>query len=51
MGDLIALLYSLLSGELSMRVTLKVLAVGLIAGGIFAYYLWAMRADDEALAQ
>ena len=50
-GDLIALLYSLLSGELSMRISLKVLTVGMIAGGILAYYLWAMRTDDEALAQ
>ena len=50
-GDLIALLYNLLSGELSTRISLKVLTVGLIAGGILAYYLWAMRADDEALAR
>lgn len=48
-GDLIALLYNLLSGELSVRITLKVLTVGLIAGGILAYYLWAMRDDDQAL--
>lgn len=50
-GDLIALLYNLLSGELSVRVTLKVLTVGLIAGGILAYYLWTMRVDDKALEQ
>jgi hypothetical protein len=48
-GDLIALLYNLLSGELSVRITLKVLTVGLIAGSILAYYLWAMRVDDKAL--
>jgi len=49
-GDLIILLYSLLAGELTIRVTLKVIIVGLIAGGILVYYLWAMRADDKALA-
>jgi len=50
-GDLIYLLNSLLSGELTVRFVLKVLTVGLISGGIFGYYLWLMRADDEALAQ
>ncbi|MEL7535934.1 MAG: DUF5671 domain-containing protein [Pseudomonadota bacterium] len=50
-GDLISLLYSLLAGELTLRVTLKLLVVGLIAGGVFAYYLRAMRVDDEALSQ
>lgn len=48
-GDLIVLLNSLLSGDLSVRFLLKSLTVGLIAGAIFGYYLWSMRADDEAL--
>jgi hypothetical protein len=48
-GDLISLLYNLLAGELTMRVTLKAITVGLIAGAILAYYLWAMRVDDQAL--
>jgi hypothetical protein len=50
-GDLIFLLNSVLSGELTVRFILKALTVGLIATGIFGYYLWSMRADDEALAQ
>jgi hypothetical protein len=50
-GDLIALLYNLLAGELTIRITLKVLTVGLIASAIFAYYLWAMRMDDKALSK
>ena len=50
-GDLISLLYNLLAGELTMRVTLKVITVGVIAGAILTYYLWVMRVDDQALAQ
>lgn len=46
-GDLIYLLNSLLSGELTGRVFLKVLIVAAIAGGIFAYYLTEMRSDDK----
>ena len=49
-GDLIALLDSVLSGELTIRFVLKVLVVGGIAAGIFSYYRWSMRADDRALA-
>lgn len=48
-GDLIFLLNSLLSGELTSRVFLKVLIVGAIAGGIFAYYLAEMRSDDRVV--
>jgi hypothetical protein len=50
-GDLIALLNGVLSGELTSRFVLKVLVVGGIAAGIFSYYRWSMRADDRALAQ
>jgi len=50
-GDLIYLLNSLLSGALTVRFVLKSLTVGLIAGAVFGYYLWSMRADDEALNQ
>lgn len=50
-GDLIYLLNSLLSGELTVRFILKALVVGVIAGAVFAYYLWAMQQDDEVLAQ
>lgn len=50
-GDLIALLFSFLSGEVSVRFLLKFAVVAAIAGAIFGYYLWSIRADDEALAR
>lgn len=50
-GDLIFLLNSLLSGELTLRVALKVLVVGGISGAIFYYYLNEIRADDRSLSQ
>lgn len=50
-GDLIVALYSLLSGELTIRFVLKALTIGSIAGGLFTYYLWSIRADDKALEQ
>lgn len=50
-GDLIVLLNSMLSGELTVRFVLKALTVGAIAASVFAYYLWSMRIDDEALKQ
>lgn len=50
-GDLVVLLNSLLAGELTTRFVLKALTVGALAGAAFVYYLWSMRADDEALAE
>lgn len=50
-GNLIYLLNSLLSGELTVRFVLKVLIVGAISGGVFFYYLVEMRRDDQALAR
>lgn len=46
-GDLSAVIYSLLSGELTVRFILKALTVVLIAGAIFGYYLWDSREDAE----
>ncbi len=46
-GDLIAVIYSLLSGELTLRFILKALTVVAIAGAIFSYYFWDLR-DDGA---
>lgn len=48
-GDLIALLFNLLGGELSLRFILKVLSVLLIAGLIFGYYLWDLRQDEKSV--
>src|SRR5262249_41296587 len=38
-GDLTTLVYSILAGELTIRITLKVLVVFIIAGAVFGYYL------------
>ncbi|HBK34464.1 TPA: hypothetical protein DDZ01_00475 [Candidatus Uhrbacteria bacterium] len=43
--DLINLINSFLSGELSMRFGLKVLVILLVATAVFAYYLWDLRRD------
>lgn len=50
-GDLIALLNGVLSGDLTLRFVLKTLTVAAIAGSIFSYYLWSMRVDDRAIAK
>lgn len=50
-GDLISLVYGLLSGELTVRFVLKSLIVGVIAGAIFGFYLWTVRTDDAALGR
>ena len=46
-GDLIALLNDLLGGDLTLRFVLKALTVGLIAAGIFAYYLHDLRVEEK----
>jgi hypothetical protein len=46
-GDLIAAVYNLLGGELTLRFMLKVLVVGVIAGTVFAYYLWDLRHEER----
>ena len=45
-GDLVSLVNGFLSGELTIRFTLKVLTVGVIAGTAFWYYLTDLRADE-----
>lgn len=50
-GDVIALVYNLLAGELSVRFLLKAATVGGLAGGAFTYYLWDLRADERGGAQ
>lgn len=46
-GDLIALVFNLLAGDITMRFLLKVLVVGGIAGSIFGYYLSELRRDEK----
>jgi hypothetical protein len=48
-GDIIMLLYNVLSGDLTLRFVLKVLVVAVIAGAVFSYYTWWMKGDDGAL--
>lgn len=50
-GDLTALFFNLLSGEVTLRFLLKFAIVGVLAGCVFGYYFLSMRADDEALAK
>ncbi len=45
-GDSIALLYRLLSGELTLRFVLKAVTIGGISGAIFYHYLGDLRQDE-----
>jgi hypothetical protein len=46
LGDFTTLVYNLLGGELTIRFLLKVIAVALIAGTAFIYYLRDLRQDE-----
>jgi hypothetical protein len=46
-GDVIALVNGLLSGEMTTRFALKVLVVLGIAGLVFGYYLWDLRSEEQ----
>ena len=45
-GDLVALVFHFLQGELTVRFFLKVLVVGAIAGTAFGYYLRDLRTEE-----
>jgi Domain of unknown function (DUF5671) len=47
-GDIIALIYSLLGGDTTLRFVLKSLTVLFIAGMIFGYYLWDSRNSEKS---
>ena len=48
-GDLIALVFNLLAGDVTIRFFLKVVVVGSIAGTAFGYYLSELRKDEKAV--
>ena len=48
-GDVTALVHSVLAGELTARFVLKVLTVGAIAGTAFWYYLTDLRVDERGV--
>jgi len=46
-GDMTALVYNLLGGEVTLRFVFKVLVVALIAGTVFGYYLIDLRHEER----
>ena len=46
-GDLTTLVYSVLAGELTIRITLKIMVVILIAGSVFGYYLSDLQREER----
>lgn len=46
-GDLTTLVYKALAGELTSRITLKVMVVIVIAGTVFGYYLSDLRKEER----
>jgi Domain of unknown function (DUF5671) len=46
-GDMVALVYNALGGELTLRFVLKVATVWIIAGGVFTYFLSDMRKEEQ----
>lgn len=50
-GDLVALLYNFLEGELTARFSLKILAVLIVAAAVFGYYLYDLRKKPGEFSQ
>lgn len=48
MGDLVALVYNFLNGELTARFVLKICSVFLVAGAVFWYYFWDIKGTEPA---
>jgi hypothetical protein len=46
-GDLVAVVYRALGGELTVRFVLKSVVIGLLAGGTFSYFLSDMRKEEK----
>ena len=49
LGDLVALLYGFLQGELSTRFILKVGVVGVVSGAVVAYYYYGITRIEDGL--
>jgi len=47
-GDIVALIYNFLGGDLSIRFLLKIAAILFIAAAVFCYYLWNIRREEMA---
>ena len=47
-GDLVALINNLLSGELTIRFLFKVLTILFVTGSVFGYYLWDIKSNRES---
>lgn len=47
-GDLVAVIFHFLEGELTVRFLLKILVVAVLAGTVFGYYLRDLRKEEEA---
>jgi hypothetical protein len=45
-GDVVTLIYYFLGGEMTVRFSLKVLTIGVIAGTVLAYYLTDLRREE-----
>ncbi len=50
LGDLIALLYNFLNGELTLPFFLKIIVVLAVATGVFGYYFWDLRQHTKNAA-
>jgi hypothetical protein len=49
-GDVVTLVYNVLTGEVTLRIVLKILTVAVIAGTVFGYYLSELRVDEATVA-
>lgn len=49
MVDLATLIYNFLGGELTARFLLKIVAVLLVAAGVFMYYIWDLRREAQPM--
>lgn len=49
-GDVIALVYNLLGGEITTRFLLKIATIAVIAATALTFYMWDIRADERGAA-